>query len=299
LRTHCWQRKHFPSAVGALISGGGIGAVALAASMIFAAPKPILPAQEQQRWIVVSSAVVLLNQVPGASALVARAFDNSDTFVIYGPSPEFMRQWRSLRTRSFGSYRDLKNALDQSNQLRAVVYDAERWRFTPPEEQKEPGRFAKLAAAVAHRHGLIFVATPATDLVKSIERQPGPIYPAFIRLGIAGKVAPWADVYEIQAQGSENNLDQYRWFVAQAAAQARRANPHVVVLAGLSTNNPTDRQVTARQLYEAAQATRSVVDGYWLNVPRGGPYCPQCGAPKPKVGVEFLRMLYGRPPQLN
>jgi hypothetical protein len=294
------EKEKFPAWLGALISGGVIGALAFAASMIFAAPKPILRPQKRQRWIVVSSAVVLLNEVPGASALVARAFDNPDTFMIYGPAPAFMHQWRSLPARSFGSYRDLKNTLDHSNQLRAVVYDAERWQFTPLDEQKEPGRFAKLAAAEAHRHGLIFIATPATDLVKSIERQPGPLYPAFIRLGIAGKVASWADVYEIQAQGSENNLDEYRWFVEQAAMQARRANPHVVVLAGLSTNNPNDRQVTAQQLYLNSAGYASGGGRLLAQCPAGRTLLPQRGTPRPKVGVEFLRMLYGPPSsQLN
>jgi hypothetical protein len=45
----------------------------------------------------------------------------------------------------------------------------------------------------------------------------------------------------------------------------------------------------AQQLTAAIQATRSVVDGYWLNVPVPGMQCPTCNAARPGIAVQVLR----------
>jgi hypothetical protein len=52
--------------------------------------------------------------------------------------------------------------------------------------------------------------------------------------------------------------------VAAAAAQARAANPHVVIYAGLSTQRVT----SAAELIQDYMATRNLVDGYWMNIPQ-------------------------------
>ena len=75
-----------------------------------------------------------------------------------------------------------------------------------------------------------------------------------------------------------------------AATQARGVNPKVLVFGGLSTN-PSGKKVTARQLYEAVDATRGDVDAYWLNIPGGGAWCPKRGEPQPQVAVELLHLL--------
>jgi hypothetical protein len=49
-----------------------------------------------------------------------------------------------------------------------------------------------------------------------------------------------------------------------AVAQARAANPSIVIYAGLSTQ----RVSGAAQLVQDYLATRNLVDGYWLNIPR-------------------------------
>jgi len=110
-------------------------------------------------------------------------------------------------------------------------------------------------------------------------------------LGIAGDAARYADVIDIQAQGSETNTAAFAAFVTAAAAQARAANPHVIVLAGISTN-PTGHQVSAAQMRAAITATAGTVDGYWLNIPAGGPSCPRCGQPQPQVVAAALHALY-------
>jgi hypothetical protein len=261
----------------------------------------ILPAQSEH-WMISISALRHLGDVDPSGTLGRRFFADPGNFVMNGAkgAEGFPEGWHAVPTATFPSYAALQKALDGGQlppEVKAIIYDNESWTFTPPEEQHDLARFEKLAAEAVHRAGRILIATPAADLVPvlspKIER--GNRYDEYLRLGIAGMAARWADVYEVQAQGSEDNLPLYTRFVNAAAAQARTANPKVRVFAGLSTN-PSGKRVTARQLYDAVEATRDAVDGYWLNIPGGGAYCPKCGEPQPQVAVDLLRMLNEKHP---
>ena len=83
---------------------------------------------------------------------------------------------------------------------------------------------------------------------------------------------------EIQAQWLEWDPPAYRAFVEAATAQAREANPDVVVLAGLSTRYAA----TPGDLLAAWDAVSDVVDGHYLAVPQGI---------SPQLAASFLRML--------
>ena len=52
------------------------------------------------------------------------------------------------------------------------------------------------------------------------------------------------------------------------------------------------KTVTAAQLTDAVTATRSVVDGFWMNVPGQSAECPTCTQPLPGLAVTVLRALY-------
>jgi len=112
-------------------------------------------------------------------------------------------------------------------------------------------------------------------------------------LGVAGAAARYADVYDIQAQGSEADPAAYVGFVRAAAAQARGANSTVEVLAGIATN-PSGSRETAEVMLRAVLATRSVVAGYWLNDGVQSPACPKCSGPYSQVAIAFLRELAKR-----
>lgn len=147
---------------------------------------------------------------------------------------------------------------------------------------------------LAHQFGLKLAAAPAVDLVNSelrkIRRFHLSRYSAFLNLKIPKKVGSYADLYEIQAQGSEMDPELYRSFVERASQQARQSNQNLIVLAGLSTN-PNGQKVTAEMLYQDFKAVKSDVNGYWLNVPAGGPWCPRCGKPDLKVGIDFIKQV--------
>jgi hypothetical protein len=172
-----------------------------------------------------------------------------------------------------------------------VLYDPEAWSFTPAAEQRDPVQAATRAAAVAHAHGLRLIVTPALNLTTVLapgSRQPR--WRAFLDLNLVARLAGVADIVEIQAQSLERDTAAYTAFVQAATSQASTANPRIIVLAGLSTN-PPGAPVDSRQLTAAVQATRSMVDGYWLNIPGRGPRCPTCQAPRPDLAIQTLRSL--------
>jgi hypothetical protein len=170
-----------------------------------------------------------------------------------------------------------------------VLYDPESWVFTPVTEQQNPVQAATAAAAVAHAHGLRLIVAPALDLTTvSASGGTDPGWRQFLDLDLVGRLAKVADVVELQAQSLEQDTNVYTAFVQAAAAQASAARPGIDLLAGLSTN-PPGVAMEARQLTAAIQATRSVVDGYWLNVPVPGMQCPTCNAARPAIAVQVLR----------
>ena len=244
-------------------------------------------------WMIANSALPLLERADASGTLAKTYFDTANTYLLGANSANFPARWQSTPTAVFSSYADLQKAFATNSinaQVKAIVYDNEDWSFIPVQEQHHPELYDQLAAELVHQYHLIFIATPATNLAQVINPTSGNRYNNFLHLGIAGEAARYADVYEIQAQGSEMNTTVYTAFVRQAAEQARAANPNVKVLAGLSTN-PSGQQVTGEDLYQAVIATQSSVSGYWLNIPAAGTRCPRCGTPQPQIAVDFLKKL--------
>jgi hypothetical protein len=174
-----------------------------------------------------------------------------------------------------------------------VLYDPEAWSFTPAAEQQDPVSAAARAAAIAHARGLRFIVTPALNLTTVLgPGGPQPRWRQFLGLDLVGRLAAVADVIELQAQSLERDPGAYAAFVRAATAQATSANSRISVLAGLSTN-PPGTPVDSRNLTDAIEATRSVVDGYWLNIPGQGPRCPTCGLPRPDIALQTLQAYAG------
>jgi hypothetical protein len=85
-------------------------------------------------------------------------------------------------------------------------------------------------------------------------------------------------VVETQAQYLEAYPGAYGAFVSSTAAQARAANPNVLVISGLSTNFVD----SPAALYAAWFSVRDVADGHYLAIPGGRRYA---------VAIGFLRLL--------
>ena len=247
------------------------------------------------RWLFSPPGVAALAADAGASQLLR----GTQPFVITtaGDRIAVPPGWNAVPLVSFKSIAEIRDALDRGSlppSVKGIIYDNEKWRFTPEEEQRNPARFEKLGADLAHAHGLLFVTAPAVDLIAVLapadrERR----YDAYLRLGLAADAARYADAIDIQAQSAEADTELYANFVRQAAAQARQANPKVTVLAGISTN-PNGQHVTADDILRAIAATRDAVDGYWCNIPQPGAHCPNCNDFRPDIAIEVLRLLAGQ-----
>ena len=242
------------------------------------------------RWILNGPSLETLTTNPVA----VRYFAGSQPFVMQrrGDPVALPSNWRAIALRSFSSYAALKAALAGSLEpgVGAVLYDNEAWQFTPENEQRDPATYMRLAAEAVHAKRLLFVTAPAVDLMRVLAPGPEKRYDAYLRLNIAAAAARYADVYDIQAQGSIAGLPRYSSFVEAAAQQARAANPKVLVLAGISTN-PNGQHVNADQIVRAISATRGYVDGYWFNIPHPSEYCPGCNDFRPDLAIDVLQRL--------
>jgi hypothetical protein len=243
------------------------------------------------RWLLAPQGLEAI----AADAEVSSLLDNTQPFVRRGLNAVAIPpRWNAIPFDTFTSFGAIKVALEQSMLVpgvEGIMYDNESWRFTPVKEQQNPAYYERLAADLVHSYGLLFIAAPAVDLVPVLAPGTrGSRYDTYLQLGIAADAARHADVIDIQAQGVELNTGAYENFVRQAAAQARGANPRVLVLAGVSTN-PSGQKVTTDAILRAITATRDIVDGYWLNIPQPGEKCPRCNEFRPDIAIEVLSRL--------
>lgn len=247
-------------------------------------------------WLLESSAVTSLEQAGMTPAQVDSYFNSPRTFLILKNSDSDVGLTDATLVKSFASYAVMSQAFASGSipaGVHYILYDNEDWSYTPVDEQEAPITFAQEAETLVHQHGMQLIFTPAINLA-SEAAQGGKAAQAkfadFLDQNLAGQAARVSDVFELQAQQAVG-LPEFSSFVTTATNQARAANASALILLGLSTN-PVGRPVTAQDLLDAYNATRSEVDGYWLNIPgSGGGHCPSCGTPQPGVAVQFLQML--------
>ncbi len=249
-----------------------------------------VPANVHPTWLLTRSALAQLVADPSVRAELQAA----QVYEILQPGQQPLTGFAARSVVTFASAAALESAVNAGQVppgTWGVLYDPEAWGFTPVAEQRDPVLAATQAAAVAHANGLRLIVTPALNLTTVL--QPGrtqPRWQQFLDLNLAGNLARVADVIELQAQSLERDSGTYAGFVKAAAAQAGAANPVVTVLAGLSTN-PPGAPVSSQHLTAAIRATRSMVAGYWLNIPGQGARCPTCNAPQPGVAIQTLQAL--------
>jgi hypothetical protein len=175
----------------------------------------------------------------------------------------------------------------------ALLYDPEKWVFTPTIEQRSLATYVTKAIALAQSKGLELVVTPGVDLTSVLvagttsSNTPQHFLESVIDSDVSG-----ADIVDVQAQSLERDAASYAAFVKAAAAQILASNPHATVIAGLSTN-PPGSPVTSAMLVAAIDSVRGTVSGFWLNVPEGASsICPNCGPPAPQVGIQALEAAF-------
>ena len=264
-----------------------LASLALSGASAQAGGKPV-------RWILNGPAMTTFTTDPAARAF----FAGTHPFVIVPKwrNATIPNSWGAVHTRIFTSYAEFERTLARGKidpAVKAVLYDNEGWNLTPQQEQDNFADYARQFYTLAHRHGYFVISTPALSLATHLQPAGERRFDTFVRLGFPGNAAKYADAIDIQVQGSEVNARTYAQFVTTAAAQARKANPKVLVFAGISTN-PSGHKVSVNQIVSAVEATRSVVDGYWFNVPQQGASCPRCNDFRPDMALDVLRTLQSR-----
>jgi hypothetical protein len=257
-----------------------VAAIALAGCTTTVSPTPV--AHGTANWIFTKAALDAVTANPQARARLAGA----RIFEILKGNERPSTAVPVVPTMSFKSVTTLRDTKLRRD-VRAVIYDSEHWAQTPPDEQRDPAGFYQQAAAIAHAHGLIFVATPAMDLVNATGSRAANPAQVFLARDIDGSAAKYADVVDIQAQSLERDPTAYRDFVARATGQIRSANPGAAVVAGLSTN-PHGAAITPAMLVSDMTAVAGAVSGFWLNIPDQGLNCTDCATPRPDVAVGAL-----------
>ena len=241
---------------------------------------------QEQVWLFTRWA---LAQV-AADPEVAGRLGGARVLELLGPGQAPVPGIEATSVATFMAVEELRRAAGSQalGSLQWVLYDPEAWTFTPVAEQRDPAAACLQAAGAARAGGLRVMIAPALSRTTVLAPESKvPRWRRYLDLGLAGAAAA-ADAVELQAQSLERDTATYTEFVRAATEQARAVSPRIPVLAGLSTN-PPGAPVTARQLIAAVDATRDIVDGYWLNIPRPGPHCPTCNPPRPDLGMEVLR----------
>jgi hypothetical protein len=248
----------------------------------------------------------MFHRGPGVAAVAAdpgaaRLLDNTQPYILRKPGDRLVipPSWNAIPVAPFQAFDALAAALGQQTlapEIQGILYDYEKWAFTPMAEQKNPIGYVKRAADLVRAQGLRFLTSPSANLVKVMAPDTGTtdaeMFEAYLRLGLAADGARYADAYVAQGQRALQDTDVFANFIRQAAAQARRANPNVEVIAGISTN-PIGRGVVVDDLVRAIEATRSVVDGYWMNIPTQNDYSPAVKEYRPDIAIEVIRQVGG------
>ncbi len=141
---------------------------------------------------------------------------------------------------------------------------------TPLEQIRNLPDSIRSARGICNSVGAALIAAPANSVIPVYAPDyTGSPKDGILALDIPEMCAEYADVYEIQAQQSEQNPDAYASYVAECKRKARTVAVKPI-LAGLTTNSPRSRPddyPTAAEIYNAARAVAGIVEGYWLNVP--------------------------------
>jgi hypothetical protein len=246
----------------------------------------------------------MFHRGPGVAAVAAdpaasRLLDGTQPIILRKPGDGLIipTGWDAIPVAPFQSFDAIETALEQHTlapEVKGILYDYEKWRFTPEAEQRNPAVYVKAASELVHAAGLLFLTSPSANLVKVMAPGTGPsdadMFATYLQLGIAVDAARYADFYVIQTQRALRDTKLSTAFVEQAAAQARRANPHVQVIAGVSTN-PLGRRVTANDIVRLIAATRNTVDGYWMNIPTRNDYSPGITEYRPDIAIEVIRRV--------
>jgi hypothetical protein len=171
------------------------------------------------------------------------------------PNPDGLTATPVDRFTSYSTFKSDVSKIDKSI-FQYVMYDNEKWKYTPAIEREHPARYMAEFASLAHSHGFHVIFEPARDLAAvdmECPQQSGWNYNQwYVNCKIAqeaGADSKAGDELWVQNQALSTDLSgdnsSYNYLFDNACTQARGALAGVAVLAELSSNYGTVTQDNA------------------------------------------------------
>ena len=206
-----------------------------------------------------------------APALIKQIVAGPGTYVLEQRAGGTRLPANVIPVQYFFSSAGLRAAIDHHQIIpgvKAVADDLENFAITPAPERKNPIPAMRGFADAAHANGYRPILIPGRDLMRVpravCSQRPGTtISQAYLHCGLPAAAA-YAPIYVIQAAAVETNLSALRQLIQEGAAQARKANPHALVLATLSVS-PNGLDVSSAAVALAAEAIHQYVQGFFIN----------------------------------
>lgn len=231
-----------------------------------------------KHWLIVQSAATAMYRdttagQPGAKFI--SQLNNPATYEIIEQSPTaFDPLPNATHVESFKNYYDIVYAFNAHKvpaKVKVVLYDNEHWALTPVYQQQYPFKWVPMAEQLVHQNHLLFMSAPGADLREVLNPSAANQYVGYLsaKENLAG-LAKYSDIFEIQAQNT-GSVAQYNSFATQAVAQARKANPRIPVLLGITAKSGGP---TAQDLVNEYKDNVGKSDGFWYNIisPYSGPH---------------------------
>lgn len=221
------------------------------------------------RWIFYKEDFNHLNaEVP---ALIDRILAGPGTYVLEHRAGGPPLPPKVIPAEMFFSSAALHTAIEHHRIIPGVKYvvdDLEDLRAAPATERRDPIPAMKGFAHDAASSGYQPVLIPGRDLMlvsgAMCAKQRGhTISQSYLQCGLPAAAA-YAPIYVIQSAAVETNLTALRQLVRESAAQARKANPKVIIFATLSVS-PNGAYVPYTAVLQAARAIRPYVQGFEMN----------------------------------
>jgi hypothetical protein len=268
-RTHARPRPPRPSIVAGIAA---ILAVMLAAGLIVwrvsakSAQKPVN--LSSLYWVYYKEDLNRL--LPLNPSLVQQTLSGPGTYVLQQSGNGSVPQG-AIPSQTFYDYADLQTAISSGSILpgvQAVMDDPENWSQTPLPEQQSPLHYMQQFGQTAQNAGYTAILAPGRTLTQTPgavcgKTQGQTLTQAYLSCNLASAAAN-APIFVIQAAPVETDTTQLTQLVSQAAAQARAANPNVIVLATLSSA-PSGNTVDPSVITAAARTMLPYVQGFLLN----------------------------------
>jgi hypothetical protein len=183
--------------------------------------------------------------------------------------------------RIFTSYVSFQQAVMDKTVVsgETIVYDSEKWIYTPSNERSDRTKYEALAGRLAEANHISIVYTP--------QGSPGPALDAQIRT-----VAKYASMIELQTQNSEDNPAKFKDQVQHDLTIINQSGHHLPVLVGFATD-PNGQPAQVSKMARSYQLVDGLIQGIQLNAARWrapvGVGCAPSGCPQ--VGENFLHEI--------